>query len=76
MLVKSKDNNSIINVNNVSHINMVTEGISRDYEAVITAYFNNGDEKVLGRYEHKSDGEKKLEAFYRAFHERNLIFDF
>lgn len=70
------DKQNIINVSSISHINLSTEGISSNYGAVITAYFINGGEKILGRYVTEEEAQNKLDAFYRAFHERNMIFDF
>lgn len=76
MLIKAMDKKNIVNVSSISHINLSTDNISSMYGAVITAYFVNGGEKVLGRYETEKDAQAKLDAFYRAFHEKNVIFDF
>ena len=76
MLVKAMDNQTIVNVGSISHINLSTENISSTYGAVITAYFINGGEKILGRYKTEKDAQTKLDSFYRAFHEKNVIFDF
>lgn len=76
MLIKTQDKKTIVNSDNVTTIKIDTEGISRNYAAVITAYFENGSEQVLGRYDDKSDATDKFDEFCKACGNRTFIFDF
>jgi hypothetical protein len=76
LLIKTQDKKSVVNVDNVNDIQIVTADISRNYAAAIIAYFNNGAEVVLGKYNDINEANETFESFCKACGNKTFIFDF
>lgn len=76
MLIKTQDKQAVVNVDNVTTIQIHTSDISVQYKAVITAYFDNGSEKILGKYDDVDEANEKFESFCKACSNKTFIFDF
>lgn len=76
MLIKTQDKQAVVNVESVNTIQVHTGDISRNYAAVITAYFDNGTEKILGRYNDAEEANNIFESFCKACSNKTFIFDF
>lgn len=76
LLIKTQDKKSVVNVDNVNTIQVITADISRNYAAVITAYFSNGGEQILGKYDDIDTANETFDSFCKACGNKTFIFDF